>query len=92
LSALRAASAVGHPARGRIWLSVNGQTKQGADIADMIWSVPEIIAHLSRSWALRAGDLVFTGTPSGVGPLVAGDQVTCGVDGVATLRFEIGPR
>ncbi|MBN8605628.1 MAG: fumarylacetoacetate hydrolase family protein [Caulobacterales bacterium] len=92
LSALRPASAVGHPARGRIWLSVNGQTKQGADIADMIWSVPEIIAHLSRSWALRAGDLVFTGTPSGVGPLVAGDQVTCGVDGVATLRFEIGPR
>lgn len=78
--------------KGRIWLAVNGETKQDADISDMIWSVPEIIAALSCSWRLEAGDLIFTGTPSGVGPLNVGDVVTCGVDGLAPLQFSIGPR
>jgi len=58
----------------------------------MIWSVPEIIAHLSRSWALQPGDLIFTGTPAGVGPIVAGDKVTCGADGLPELAFRIAPR
>lgn len=74
---------------GRIWLSVNGETRQQADISEMIWSVPEIVAALSRSWALKAGDLIFTGTPQGVGPLVRGDQVACGVEGLEPLSFEI---
>lgn len=77
------------PAKGRIWLSVNGATKQDADLSDMIWSVPEIIAALSRSWRLEPGDLIYTGTPAGVGPIVAGDAVTCGVDGLAELRFSV---
>lgn len=78
-----------HPNTGRIWLAVNGQTKQDADLSDMIWSVPEIIAALSRSWALKPGDLIFTGTPAGVGPLQPGDRVECGVDGLDGLNFAI---
>jgi fumarylpyruvate hydrolase len=73
----------------RIWLSVNGETRQDADIDQMIWTIPEIIAALSRSWALAPGDLIFTGTPAGVGPLVAGDAVACGVAGLPELRFSI---
>ncbi len=77
------------PNAGRIWLSVNGVVKQNGDLAQMIWSVPEIVATLSRSWALAPGDLIFTGTPAGVGPLVAGDAVEGGVEGVAEVRFTI---
>lgn len=78
-----------HLSRGRIWLAVNGETKQDADLADMIWSVPEIIAYLSRSWTLQPGDLIFTGTPAGVGPIKPGDKIECGVAGLPTLRFTI---
>ena len=77
------------PLAGRIWLSVNGATKQEGDLAHMIWSVPEIIAALSRSWTLMPGDLIFTGTPAGVGPLRPGDEVACGVEGLPGLRFSI---
>ena len=79
-------------ADARIWLSVNGVTKQDAKLSDMIWSAPEIIAHLSRSWALEPGDLIFTGTPAGVGPIVADDAVACGVEGLPELAFRIAPR
>lgn len=89
LSALTQASP---SADARIWLSVNGATKQDAKLSDMIWSVSEIISHLSRSWTLQPGDLVFTGTPAGVGPIVHGDAVTCGVDGLPPLAFKIAPR
>jgi fumarylpyruvate hydrolase len=89
LSPITPASSSGHVARGRIWLSVNGETRQDADIADMIWSVPEIIAHLSRSFELRPGDLIFTGTPAGVGPLNRGDHIAGGVDGLTELRFSV---
>jgi fumarylpyruvate hydrolase len=92
VGALTPAAQCGHPARGRIWLAVNGETRQDADIADMIWKVPEIVAALSRLWTLHAGDLIFTGTPSGVGPLVAGDVVGCGVDGLSELRFSVTRR
>jgi fumarylpyruvate hydrolase len=78
-----------HPGAGRIWLNVNGETKQDANLTEMIWSVPEIIAHLSRSWRLEPGDLIFTGTPAGVGPLQRGDAVVCGVDGLNELRFSV---
>ena len=77
---------------GRIWLSVNGAIKQDADLRDMIWSAPEIIAAISRSWELRAGDLIFTGTPAGVGALNPGDNVECGIAGLSSLRFSMVAR
>ena len=92
VGALVSAAQSGHPRSGRIWLAVNDATRQSADLSEMIWSVPEIIAALSRSWALRPGDLVFTGTPAGVGPLQVGDQVRCGVDGLPELAFTIRSR
>ena len=82
--------AEGAPPSGRIWLSVNGQVRQDAAVADMIWSVAETIAQASRLWRLEAGDLIFTGTPEGVGPLVRGDKVEGGIDGVGALKFVIG--
>ncbi len=91
-SAIAPASAIGHPARGRIWLEVNGQLRQDGDIADMIWAVPEILAELATWFELQPGDLVFTGTPAGVGALQPGDRLRGGVDGVATLEFTMGSR
>ncbi len=84
------AAGIGHPARGRIWLEVNGALRQEGDIADMIWSVPEILAELSAWFDLAAGDLVFTGTPAGVGRLLPGDRVRGGVDGVGILEHSMG--
>lgn len=80
-----------HIARGRIWLSVNGQKRQDADISDMIWGPAEIIASLSRSFTLAAGDVIFTGTPAGVGPLKPGDHVQGGVAGLSDLTFSVAP-
>ena len=77
---------------GRIWMAVNGETRQDADIADLIWSVREHVSILSRSMALAPGDLVMTGTPAGVGAVVEGDIITGGVDGVGTLEVKIGGR
>jgi fumarylpyruvate hydrolase len=88
VSAIRAA-ALGHPERGRIWLTVNGELRQQSDLAEMIWSVPDIIAELSTLFELQPGDLIYTGTPAGVGPLKAGDRLECGVDGLETLRNTI---
>lgn len=79
----------GHPAAGEIWLSVNDTRKQTGDLRDMIWSVAEVIAAASRAIELAPGDLIYTGTPSGVGPLVRGDRVACGVAGLAELRIGI---
>jgi fumarylpyruvate hydrolase len=80
---------VGHPAAGRIWLTVNGETRQDGDLAAMGWKVADVIANLSTLVRLEAGDLIYTGTPAGVGPLVPGDVLEAGVDGVATLRARI---
>lgn len=88
LAAIRPAS-LGHLSKGRIWLSVNGQTRQDADIGEMIWSVPEVIAELSTLFELQPGDLIFTGTPSGVGALKPGDRVEGGIAGLDTLRHTI---
>lgn len=74
---------------GRIWLCVDGKLRQNGDIKDMIWSVSEVISKLSKYFKLYPGDLIFTGTPEGVGPLNIGEHVTGGVDGVATLDFTI---
>ena len=86
---LHPAGAIGHPASGRIWLTVNGAPRQQGDLADLIWSVPETIAHLSKYFELRPGDLIFTGTPEGVGPVARGDVVAAGIDGVGELSLRI---
>lgn len=91
MSALRqAADGETPPAAGRIRLSVDGAVRQEADIADMIWSVPEIVAQASRLWRLKPGDLIFTGTPEGVGALRRGDRVEGEVEGVGALAFTVG--
>jgi len=82
-------TAIGHPSRGRIQLSVNGAIRQDADIADLIWSVPDIVATCSRSVALCPGDLIYTGTPAGVGALVAGDRVGAQIEGVGAVSISI---
>jgi fumarylpyruvate hydrolase len=85
ITAIRPASVGGHVVRGRIWLSVNGQVRQDADVSELIWSVPELIAELSTLFELRAGDLIYTGTPAGVGPVVSGDRMEGGVAELPTL-------
>lgn len=85
LTPIARAADIGHPAKGRIWLEVNGALRQQGDIADMIWSVPEILAELATWFELKPGDLIFTGTPAGVGRLDPGDRVRGGVDGVGLL-------
>ena len=88
-SALVPARAIGHPAKGRIRLTVNGSTRQDGDLAQMIWTTPEIIAHLSRLFTLAPGDLIFTGTPAGVGAVERGDVLEGEVEGVGRLRVEV---
>jgi fumarylpyruvate hydrolase len=84
-TALKPVAMVGHPAKGAIWLKVNGAVKQKGDLAEMIWNVPEMIAYLSRLITLRAGDLIYSGTPAGVGPVRRGDKLEGHVDGVGDL-------
>jgi fumarylpyruvate hydrolase len=90
-SALAPAAKIGHPARGAIWLRVNGKERQKADLSDMIWSVPEQIAFLSEHYTLEPGDLIYSGTPAGVGPVKPGDDMHAGVDGVGELKVKIVP-
>jgi fumarylpyruvate hydrolase len=75
--------------QGEIWLTVNDEKRQTSNLDQMIWSVPEIIAELSQLYTLKPGDLIFTGTPSGVGPLVPGDEVEGGVELLGILRFTV---
>jgi len=89
LSALLPAAANGHPSSGRIWLKVNGVTKQDGDLGQMTWNVAEIIANLSSYVSLVAGDLIFTGTPAGVSTIVCGDMLECGIDGVGKLAVRL---
>ncbi len=86
---IRRVAEVGHPARGRIWLAVNGVVKQDADLGELIWQVPEVIAIVSRSMLLCPGDLIYTGTPAGVGPVVAGDVMTGGIEGIGDIRISV---
>jgi fumarylpyruvate hydrolase len=80
----------GRPPSGAIRLWVDGAVRQDAVIADMIWSVPEVIAEASRLWRLAPGDLIFTGTPEGVGPLARGARVDGEIEGVGSLSFTVG--
>ncbi len=86
---LQPVARIGHPSSGRIWLTVNGQTRQDGDLMAMSWKVADIIANLSTMVRLEAGDLIYTGTPAGVGPLLPGDVLEAGVDGIGTLRARI---
>ena len=82
---------VGHLSKGAIHLSVNGETKQSSDLSKLIWSVPEVISILSHSIALAPGDLIMTGTPEGVGPLVQGDICLVEIEGLGQIETKIGP-
>lgn len=76
---------------GAVTLEVNGEIRQRGDVADMIWSVPEVIAHLSQYYHLTPGDLIFTGTPDGVSPVLPGDRLAGRVEGVGELTVTITP-
>jgi fumarylpyruvate hydrolase len=89
ITALTPATESGHFEKGKIWLKVNGEFRQQADVADLIWSVPEIIAELSTLFELAPGDLIYTGTPAGVGAIKAGDRMEGGIDGLETLVTSI---
>ena len=82
-------SASGELTRGAIALSVNGTTRQKGDLSDLIWSVNEIIEHLSAAWTLQPGDLIYTGTPAGVGAVVKGDEMQVTIDGLGQLRVAV---
>jgi fumarylpyruvate hydrolase len=88
-SRLVPAARIGHPDHGAIWLDVNGKRVQDSDISALIWKIPEIIAALSQFFTLAPGDLIFTGTPAGVGPVQRGDLLYGGVAGVAELTVRV---
>lgn len=83
---------VGHPSEGRVWLAVNGEAKQEGDLNELIWPVADVISYISQSVELQPGDLIYTGTPSGVGALQPGDVVSGGVEGVGSFEFTVGPK
>jgi len=89
IGAIQPVSAVGHPARGAVWLKVNGELRQNGDLERMSWKVAEVIANLSTYVALAPGDLIFTGTPAGVSTIVRGDVIEGGVAGVGELRIKL---
>jgi len=80
---------VGHLAKGAIWLKVNGEVKQQGDLDQLIWNVPEIIAHLSTIFELKAGDLIMTGTPAGVGAVNRGDVMDGFCEGIGSIRVKV---
>jgi fumarylpyruvate hydrolase len=88
-SAIFPVARIGHPNTGKIQLTVNGAERQNADLKMMIWSVQEIIYHLSQQVSLAAGDLIYTGTPDGVGPVVSGDKMIGHIDGLGELSITI---
>jgi fumarylpyruvate hydrolase len=88
-TALAPVETVGHLAHGAIWLDLNGVRKQSADLKDMIWDVPSQIEYLSTFWELKAGDLILTGTPAGVGAVKKGDHLKGHVDGLADLDVTV---
>ena len=84
------ATAIGHPGKGAIWIDVNGERRQTGDLAQMIWDIPHQIAFLSGLFKLAAGDLIFTGTPAGVGATKPGDRLHGHVDGIGDLEVRVG--
>lgn len=91
LGLIHPASEVGHLRRGRIALTVNGEVKQDADLAELIWDVPETVAYVSHFYQLEPGDLIYTGTPAGVGPVKEGDAIVVSIAGLSDCSIVIGP-
>lgn len=89
IGAIAPAARIGHPASGRIALTVNGDVRQNGDLADMIWPVPDVIAFLSRLVALQPGDLIYTGTPEGVGQIHRGEKIVGTIEGIGDLAFTL---
>jgi fumarylpyruvate hydrolase len=89
ISPLQLAADIGHPVNGKIRLMVNNSIRQDGDINEMIWSVPESISKLSAFFELVPGDILFTGTPSGVGKIVSGDNVKGKIDGIGDIEINI---
>lgn len=89
IGALHPVSVFGHPARGAITLSVDGEIRQKGDLAEMIWSVAEQIAYLSGYFALQPGDLIFTGTPAGVGPVQRGQRMVAAIAGLGEITLDV---
>jgi fumarylpyruvate hydrolase len=83
------ASRIGHPAKGAVWLDVNGQRRQTGDLSQLIWKIPETIAYLSGLFTLAPGDLIMTGTPAGVGAVQRGDVMKGGVEGVGEIEVRV---
>jgi fumarylpyruvate hydrolase len=88
-TALIPATEIGHPTTGAIWLDVNGKRRQSGDLNQMIWDIPGQIAYISSLFELKAGDIIMTGTPSGVGAIVKGDKLHGHVDGVGDLEVAV---
>jgi len=89
ISLIHPAEQVGHINAGRIAVKVNGETRQDADVSDQIWKNPEIVSELSRLFTLQPGDLIFTGTPAGVGPVLPGDKLEASIDKLGILEITI---
>jgi len=83
------ASVIGHPAKGAVWLKVNGTLKQQGDLSQLIWGVPEMISYLSGLFELKPGDLIFSGTPAGVAAVKRGDLLQGGVDGISEISVRV---
>ena len=91
LSEVVPAAEIGHPSKGRIELRLNGETRQQSDVSQLIHGVPAIIAHLSTFYRLQPGDLIYTGTPEGVGPVKSGDEIAGSIEGIGNIALTIGP-
>lgn len=86
---LISAAQIGHPAKGAIWAKVNGELRQNGDLSQMIWKVPEMIAYLSRLFTLQPGDLIYAGTPAGVGAVKRGDTIEGGIEGMGEIHTRV---
>lgn len=83
------AASIGHPTTGAIWLKVNGEFRQRSDLSQLIWKIPEVIAYLSTLFTLAPGDLIYSGTPAGVGAVQRGDVLEGGIDGVGAIQLKV---
>ncbi|MDS9469236.1 fumarylacetoacetate hydrolase family protein [Paracoccus sp. MBLB3053] len=88
-SAIHPVSLIGHPTQGAIWAKVNGTIRQSGDLDQMIWKVPEMISYLSRLFELKPGDVIFAGTPAGVGAIVPGDEISGRIEGVSEIAVKV---